>query len=353
MSFKRSDERMRRVTATLDLRMTERGIGPDVRRKVIDSIGSFALYGFPESHAISFALIAYASCWLKVHHPAEFYAGLLNHQPMGFYSVNTLIQDAKRRHIRIRPVSCITSNELTEVTDDHTIRLGLHHLKGLTQETTTRILTERGRRVFDSLDDFMRRVRPSAKEKRLLARAGALNGLEEGGHRRQLLWQVELPLFDDMLRPRDEHAREVLPMMSDGERLSADFATQGASTGPHPMAVWRKTHGTRDILRATDLVNLPHGVPITVAGMAICRQRPGTAKGHCFISLEDETGIANLFVNKETFQRLRMVIVTEAFLLASGLLQRSEADQPTVFVTHIEPLSNSESGHVARSHDFH
>ncbi|MEX1115543.1 MAG: error-prone DNA polymerase [Akkermansiaceae bacterium] len=353
MAFKRNDERMRQVTERLRLRMSERGITADVQRKIIDSIGSFALYGFPESHAISFALIAYASCWFKVHHPAAFYAGLLNHQPMGFYSVNTLIQDAKRHRIRILPVCCVRSGELTEVCDDQTLRLGLNRLKGLAAHTLSQILAERAAETFTSLEDFLLRVRPSAKEKRLLAQAGALNALGKNSHRRQTLWQVELPLYDDLLRPREEERIAVLPPMSLSERLSADFLTQGASTGPHPMRVWRDHHGTRRILRATDLKNLPHGIPVTVAGMAICRQRPGTAKGHCFISLEDETGIANLFVKKETFERLRMVIVTEPFLLAEGILQRSEGDQPTVFVTHVEPLPHTEPDHVARSHDFH
>ncbi len=353
MAFKRSDDRMQRVTETLRLRMTERGVTPEVQQKIVASIGSFALYGFPESHAISFALIAYASCWLKVHHPAAFYAGLLNNQPMGFYSVNTLLQDAKRFGIRALPVCCLLSADLTVVIDDRAIRLGLHQMKGLSKVTTERILREREVQVFISLEDFLLRTHPTAKEKRLLAQSGALNGLEKIGHRRQALWQIELPLYDDLIPPREEDRQAVLSPMSIAERLSADFMTQGASTGPHPMRIWRDQHGTRQILRATDLRNLPHGVPVTLAGMAICRQRPGTAKGHCFISLEDETGIANLFVKKETFHLLRRVIVTEPFLLANGILQRSEGDQPTVYVLHVEPLPHLEPTHVARSHDFH
>jgi error-prone DNA polymerase len=351
MAFKRNDERMERVTAKLRLHMAERGIAAEVQRKIVDSIGSFALYGFPESHAISFALIAYASCWLKVHHPAEFYAGLLNHQPMGFYSVNTLIQDARRRKLRVLPVSCLSSGAETDVIDDATIRLGLNRLHGLSGNTIGRLVTERTREPFLSLEDFLLRVKPTAREKRLLAQGGVLNDLPEVVHRRQALWQVELPLYDDLIPVADASA--VLPPMSLGERLSADFQTQGASTGPHPMRLWRERHGTKRILRARDLHILPHGMPVSIAGMAICRQRPGTAKGHCFISLEDETGIANLFVRKDTFQRLRLVITSESFLLAHGIIQRSEGDQPTVFVKEIEPLPDTEAEHATRSHDFH
>ncbi len=351
MAFKRSDERMERVTGKLRLRMTERGIASDIQQKIVESIGSFALYGFPESHAISFALIAYASCWLKVHHPAEFYAGLLNHQPMGFYSVNTLIQDAKRRKLRVLPVSCLSSAAQTDVIDDATIRLGLNRLSGLSSATIDRLLDERGREPFLMLQDFLSRVKPTAKEKRILAQAGALNDLSEVTHRRQALWQVELPLYDDLLASSEPSI--VLPAMSLGERLTADFHTQGASTGPHPMRLWRELHGSKQILRARDLHILPHGLPVSIAGMAICRQRPGTAKGHCFISLEDETGIANLFVKKETFHRLRLVITSESFLLAHGIIQRSEGDQPTVFVTDIEPLPDTEAEHAGHSHDFH
>ena len=351
MSFKRSDERMERVTAKLRGRMDERGLDSVTQEKIIQSIGSFALYGFPESHAVSFALIAYASCWLKVHHPAEFYVGLLNHQPMGFYSVNTLIQDAKRRNLRVLPVSCTLSGAETEVIDDHSIRLGLNRLGGLSAATIGRLITERDRAAFLTLEDFLLRVKPTAKEKRLLAQAGALNDLKEVAHRRQALWQVELPLHDDLIPASNNEA--VLPAMSMGERLTADFQTQGATTGPHPMRLWREAHGNKKILRARDLHILPNGLPVAVAGMAICRQRPGTAKGHCFISLEDETGIANLFVKKETFHRLRLVITSEPFLLARGVIQRSEGGQPTVFVKEIEPLPHTEAEHATRSHDFH
>jgi error-prone DNA polymerase len=354
MACKRSDERMERVTAKLRARMLERGVPGDAQEKIVAAIGSFALYGFPESHAISFALISYASCWLKVHRPAAFYAGLINCQPMGFYSVNTLLQDARRHGLRVLPVCCVRGGAWTEVVDESTIRLGLHRLRGLSAATRDRILTERGLAAFGSVADFLQRVRPGEGERRVLARAGALNELPRTGHRRQALWQVELPRFDDLLAGGEgaADAPGVLAAMTVAERVEADYLTQGASTGPHPLRLWRQAAVMPDVLRAADLRNLPGGLPVRIAGMAICRQRPGTAKGHCFISLEDETGIANLFVPRATFQRLRLLICSERFLLASGRLQRSEGDQPVVYVTAIEPLPGA-ADLVVQSRDFH
>ena len=167
------------------------------------------------------------------------------------------------------------------------------------------------------------------------------------------MWQAELPLYDDLFQGSAPEFPDMIPAMTLAERLSSDFAVQGASSGPHPMKLWRQAAGTRKIQRACDLENLPGGIPVVVGGMAICRQRPGTANGHCFISLEDETGIANLFVPRDTFQHFRQVIVTEPFLLASGRLQRSRGDKPTVFVTGISPLGGIGADHAAASHDFH
>lgn len=355
MAFKRSDERMERVTAKLRQRLSERNVEPEVQEKLVQSIGSFALYGFPESHSISFALIAYASCYLKVHYPAAFYAGLINNQPMGFYSVHTLLQDAKHHDIRVKPVSCVHSEAMTSVEDEQTLRLGLHRIKGLTAATWERLVQQRKHRGFTSLEDFLQRVRPNDRERRAMARAGALNDLPKVAHRRDALWQSELPLYDDLLNYAEVQSPSggmILPAMSMGERVAADFVTQGASTGPHPMRMWRE-QGHAKVLRARDLENLPHGIPVTVGGMVICRQRPSTAKGHCFISLEDETGIANLFVKQETFHRFRLVIASESFLMAHGVMQRTEGDQPTVYVTAVESLPGFDPAHATTSHDFH
>lgn len=350
MSFKRSDERMNAIVNKLKTRMKERRVSPEVQQRVIESIGSFALYGFPESHAISFALIAYASCWLKVHRPAEFYCGLINNQPMGFYSVNTLMQDAKRHGVRTKPISVEHSMITTEVITDDTLRLGLHRLKGLRQKTMERLIEARSIAPFASLDDFLRRVRPNVKERRLLAAAGAFNDLPQIEHRRDALWQAEqLPLDDLFAKPSLQE--QVLEVMSPAERLQTDFSLVGATTGPHPMRLWRKEQKV-ELATSASLFEMPHGKPLVIAGLVICRQRPGTAKGHCFISLEDEFGIANLFIPRKTFHQFKLIITSESFLLAQGRLQITEGRQPTVYVTSLQPLGVS--GELATvSHDFH
>ncbi|MEJ6581081.1 MAG: error-prone DNA polymerase [Akkermansiaceae bacterium] len=350
MAFKRSDERMAPIIETLKTRMTERGVTTHVQERIIQSISSFALYGFPESHAISFALIAYASCWLKAHRPAEFYCGLINNQPMGFYSVNTLLQDAKRHGVRAKPVSVIHSMAETEVLDDHNLRLGLHRLKGLSRKTIERLIEQRSLAQFTSLDDFLRRVKPNVKERRILAASGSLNDLPEVEHRRDALWQAEQLPLDDLFATPPPHEK-VLAMMDSLERLNTDFALQGASTGPHPMRLWRGEQ-SETFATSASLFELPHGMPLTIAGLVICRQRPGTAKGHCFISLEDEYGIANLFIPRKTFHQYRLTITSESFLLVRGRLQITEGKQPTVYVVSLAPLGLAPEL-VTISHDFH
>jgi len=352
VSYTRDDSRIKEEIAKLEARMTEREVSEDIQKRIIQSIQSFALYGFPESHALSFAWLAYASCWLKVHYTAEFYCGLINNQPMGFYSVHTLMQDAQHHGITVLPVSCIHSTDQTDVVDDTTIRLGLHRLKGVRPSIRQRLIAERETAPFASLEDFLLRVRPNAKERRIFAESGALGDLPENPHRRQALWQAELPLHGDLLEGAHATSAVSLAPMTEAEALASDLTTQGASPGPHPMKLWRERPAAK-ILRAKDLHILPAKIPVTVGGLVICRQRPGTAKGHCFISLEDETGIANLFVKKELYEKNRLLINNEPFLMAEGRLQISEGDQPTVYVLSLAPLPGTDPAHASESHDFH
>lgn len=350
LGFKRNDQKMHAIIEKLIGRMRAKRVSQAVQDKIIQSISSFALYGFPESHAISFALIAYASCWLKVHRPAEFFCALINNQPMGFYSVNTLIQDARRHGVRVRAVDIGESDWLTRIEDGPALRLGFHRLKGLRQQTAERIVQQREQRPFEQLSDFLQRVAPNRRERRLLAQAGALNSLPETGHRRQALWQAELPLMSPDLFDQQESSKlssVALDPMTLSERLNADYQTQGHSTGLHPMKLWRRSIAAElsserssdpPLLRASDLKKYAHGAEIQIAGLVICRQRPGTAKGHCFISLEDETGIANLFVPRDTFRAHHLLLSTESFLLARGQLQVGEGATHTLYVLEIQPL---------------
>lgn len=361
MSFHRSDERMDKVMNKLRAAMCRKGVPEPTQDRVVSAIKSFALYGFPESHAISFALLAYASVWLKVHRPAEFYVALLNNQPMGFYSRATLIRDAKLRGIKVKPVCIVQSGVLCTVEADDTLRLGFNQLKGISHAALERIAIQRAVQPWQDLDDFLLRCHLPKDERRVLAKSGALNAL--GHHRRSALWQVEEvrepSLFYHAARttqpkagqdPKQEPQQSPLPLMSPIERLEADYNALNLTTGPHPMAYIRGQLSTK-VLRATDLAHARHGEPVTIAGVVICRQRPGTAKGHVFISLEDETGISNAFVPSPLFEKYRLVITQEPFLQIHGRLQIQE-NVVTVYSQKIEAL-RFDAVLDTSSHDFH
>ena len=351
MSFHRSEERMRKVVAKLRAAMGKKGVPAETQDRVVDAIKSFALYGFPESHAISFALLAYASAWLKTHRAVEFYASLLNNQPMGFYSCATLVKDAKQHGIRVLPVSVIDSELKTRVLNDHTMQLGLKQVRGLARECVERLLAARAERLWDDLDDFRLRSRLKKDEARVLAKIGALNGLV--AHRREALWQVEKPVERDLFnwQTHGERARQIIPLkpMDKRERLEADYAGLGLSVGPHPMALLRKD--LPHVWRASDLARGKDGQIVIAAGLVICRQRPSTAKGHVFVSLEDETGIANAFVPAPTFEAYRLVVKQEPFLSIKGRLQNLD-NVISLYALHIDPLPLDQSL-ATSSHDFH
>ena len=322
IGFKRSSTRMERMQAKLRDAMANNGVSPAAIDEVLHALATFALYGFPESHALSFALIAYASSFLKVHRPAEFYAGLINNQPMGFYSVATLVQDARRHGVRARPVCIAASHWLTTVEADDAIRIGLHRVKGLREAAVQAMLAARAGRPFASMEDFLQRTGFDPEERRALASAGALNAL--AGHRRAALWLVEgAPAPDDLFSAvaEDSAGGELSPLeaMTHLERLAADYHTQALTVGEHPMKAIRAT--LRGVLRAADLAALRNGSRVTIGGSVICRQRPRTAKGFVFVSLEDETGVANAVVRPQLFERCRLVITQEPALLIAGRLQ--------------------------------
>lgn len=377
LSFHRSHERMRKVEKKLREALEERGISEETVERVVKVIGSFALYGFPESHAISFGILAYASSYLKVHRAAEFYTGLLNNQPMGFYSPATLIQEAKRRGLRFQSPCIATSGWRCEILDDSTIRLGLKTVKGLRESEVVAMVEEREREPFRSLEDFRRRTCFDRRQVRQLATVGAFR--EYAGRRREAIWEVEAPeleqgdLFADfepcvVEEPGEKgevrgepdqnttHAEKrpetcPLPDMSYGERLQADFSGMGMTAGHHPMAVVR-SRLPREILPATQLSLCSHGQLVSTAGAVICRQRPGTAKGVVFITLEDETGLSNSIVYADRFEDYRLVITTEPFLVIRGTIQKAEGTTH-VMAESIEALRTAEPLPSTASHDFH
>ena len=338
LSFHRSEERMQKVCAKLRAAMERKDIGPDKIDKIIQSISSFALYGFPESHAISFAILAYGSAYLKVHRAPEFYASLLNNQPMGFYTPATIVKDAQRHGLKIKPVCVSQSDWRCTVVDDNTVRLGFCMVNGLRQEHAEELVRQRQDRQFESLDDFKRRMPLSKDELRMLAELGALNCFAE--HRRAAMWRAEEQTSEALftvaetgdpgssmrtLSPAgitDPGYNVPLARMTLPERVKADYETMNLTTGPHPMKLLRES--LPNIWRAIDLAQARHGATVQIAGNVICRQRPGTAKGFVFISLEDETGVSNAIVDPDLFERFRLVITEEMFLLIEGEAQNSD-----------------------------
>ena len=434
--FKRAAHRMEQIEAKLRAGMGQRGITGDAAEEIIRSITSFALYGFPESHAASFALLVYASAYLKAHYPAAFYTALLNNQPMGFYHPATLVKDAQRHGVRFAPIDVQESDWVCRVECDGRVRLGLMYVNGL-REATGRLIAagdspfgltqtrdsdparreierpaagrcpkcgcddqsmiedtathgyfcnicayewrhaERESRAaspeppdanrerrYRSIDDLLARTGVRRDELATLADIGALNPF--GFDRRTALWQIEKAvrptgaLFDEEAARHDPRPATLRPDPGDGEppvlrpmtppeRLMADYAGTSLTIGPHPLALRRAELALRGVLRASDLPRGRHGRRVRVAGAVITRQRPGTAKGFVFLTLEDETGIANIIVRPDLFTEQKRAIVGEPYLLVEGTLQIQEG------VTSVKAdrvIGLSGSGPDPQSHDF-
>jgi error-prone DNA polymerase len=345
LSFHRSEERMQKVSVKLRAAMERKNVAPDKIDKIIHSITSFALYGFPESHAISFAILAYGSAYLKVHRAPEFYASLLNNQPMGFYTPATIVKDAQRHGVKVKPVCVMKSDWRCSVIDDNTFRLGFCVVNGLRQEHGEQLIREQEDREFASLEDFKRRVPLSKEELRTLAELGALNCFAK--HRRAAMWKVEETIHDDLARIRSTSFSLLKPMTMP-ERVGADYETMNLTAGPHPMRLLREK--LPNIWRAADLAHAKHGTTVQIAGNVICRQRPGTAKGFVFVSLEDETGVSNAIVEPDLFERFRLLITEEDFLLIEGEVQNSD-NVVLIKTRDIRPLAHDQLV-GSESHDF-
>jgi error-prone DNA polymerase len=376
MGFKRSEKRMREIEAKLRAGMERNGISREAQEQIVLSITSFALYGFPESHAASFALIAYASAYLKCHYLAAFTAALLNNQPMGFYSPATIVKDAQRHGLKVLPVDVMksdwectlehsalsTQQSKNDIGQNIALRLGLRYVRGLHEGAGQAIARERKRASFTSIHDLVRRV-PELRKNELntLAEIGALNSIQisprrhgdQVFHRRDALWSVAAaanpsgPLLEQI--PESDN-KSPLKIMTDEERLVADFRGTGMTVGPHPMSYHRARMEKMGVRPAIDLSQLPNGRRVRIAGGVIARQRPGTAKGFVFLSLEDETGVANAIVNPDLFQQNRLLLGTEQFLLIEGILQNQDG-VISVKALRVAPVKITRAHTI--SHDFH
>ena len=467
--FKRSEKRMQQIEGKLRAGMARQGITGEAAEGIIRSITSFALYGFPESHAASFALLVYASAYLKAHYPAAFYTAMLNNQPMGFYHPATLVKDAQRHGVRFAPIDVLESDWECRVEPDGRVRLGLMYVNGLREEVGKAIAgpkepdarqhpgiasaaharpdrcpkcgcddesmleptapdscfcnicahewreaahessaavpqaagrglrvestfelrtanceprtascdprpATRGPRRYPSIEALIAKTGLRRDELATLAEIGALNAF--GHDRRSALWQIERAirpsgeLFDESaLRPPPSAIRGTpdrgtpdqgtpdqglsdqgpLRPMSPAERVMADYAGMSLTIGPHPMALRRGELALRGVLRARDLPQGRHGRRVRVAGAVITRQRPGTAKGFVFLTLEDETGIANIIVQPDLFADQKATITGEPYLLVEGTLQIQEG------VTSVKAhrvLALIGHGPEPESHDF-
>jgi error-prone DNA polymerase len=436
MGFKRSEKRMKEIEAKLRAGMERNGISHEAQEQIVLSITSFALYGFPESHAASFALIAYASAFLKCHYLAAFTAALLNNQPMGFYRPATIVTDAQRHGLKIFPIDVTKSEwECTVVSpvvgrrplavgqklcredidqdagaraaerrknlahgvsrgsaaennkapegrktpaspdggrDAHrtaggtpALRLGLRYVRGLREETAQALIRQRNLAPFTSIHDLIHRV-PELRKDELdtMAEIGALNSVSSlefpvpsSGHRklhrRDALWQIERsvrhsgPLLDELPEP---DAKSPLRPMNPEERLVADFRGAGLTVGPHPMAYHRGRMDAIGVRKASDLPTIPNGKYLRIGGCVIARQRPGTAKGFVFLSLEDETGVANAIIMPDLFQQNRLLLTSEQFLMVEGILQNQD-NVISVKARRVMPLSITRA--ETSSHDFY
>ncbi len=353
MGFKRSQERMVAIEKRLRCGMAKKGITGPVQDQIVQSITSFALYGFPESHAASFALIAYASAFLKTHHPTAFLIGLLNAWPMGFYHPATLIKDAQRHGVEVRPIDVQCSGwrcrwedrERETLRPKGAIRLGLRFVRGLRKESGEVI---EGEQPFRNPEDLARRCRLRSKELDALAQVGALSAFDLS--RRQAQWQVARlgrpagRLFED----EPDRSSSPLPEMSVSDEMVADFDGTGVTTGNHPLAYLRSQLRRQGVLPAAVVERVPHGQRVKIAGSVIVRQRPGTAKGILFITVEDETGMAQAIVHRHLMQENHRVVAGSPGLVIEGILQQRDGSV-SVKAEKLWPLAEVVK---VPSHDF-
>ncbi len=348
MGFKRSQERMVVIEKRLRSGMTERGISGEAQEQIVRSITSFALYGFPESHSASFALLVYASAFLKAHHPTAFYASLLNAWPMGFYHPATLVKDGQRHGVRFLTVDVNHSGWRCRW-EDGAVRIGLRYVHGLKRAAGEIIEDECARRPFTDSADLAGRCDLSSEQLERLAHVGALASL--GLSRRAALWQVgevagrRGPLFADLPPEKTSPLHEMRPL----DETVADYAGLHLTTGPHLMAYVRHEMDRLGVITTAKLAEIPDGEVVRVAGAVIVRQRPGTAKGFVFLTMEDETGTVQSIIRPDLYQKHRAFIVSTPVIMVEGPLQKQDG---TISVKARRFQAVNADAAVA-SHDFH
>ncbi len=337
-------------------RMLAKGYQPDFITRIFEQIKGFGSYGFPESHAASFALLTYASCWLKRHEPAAFACALINSWPMGFYNPDQILQDARRHGLEIRPVDVRHSGWDCSLEPSHqeqpAIRLGLRMVRGFRETDALRIEAARQCQPFMDIHDLCRRAELEPRAREQLADAGALRGL--AGHRHRARWAVagiepQLPLFDGL--PAMEETPIYLPLPSVSEDLFNDYATLGTTLGPHPLTLLRNELKARRCQNSRELTTIEHGRLVSVAGLVIGRQRPQTASGVIFVTLEDEFGMVNVVVWRDLAERQRRPLIQSQLLRVDGHLESASGVRHLI-AGRLSDLTPLLTGLDVRSRDF-
>jgi error-prone DNA polymerase len=356
-AWKKSGRLLRHRQRLLD-GFAEKGISREFGEALFEQIKGFGEYGFPESHAASFALIVYASAWQKAHYPAHFACALINAQPMGFYSPSAIIQDAQRHGVQVRDV-CVSHSFWDCSLEEKALRLGLRLVKGLGEATGRRIEKARSERTWRGIDDLIRRAALRKDEVEALAEAGALEAIVPG--RRQALWRGRAPRLGGLFHGLETQEPEAyLPALGKAEQLVLDYGRKGLSVDDHPMKHLRHALHQRGIITTKQVLTSRRGQAVSVAGLVTCRQQPATASGVVFITLEDETGYANLIVYRNVFEQFRHVARNSTLLLAYGHVEREQQTRTKregtvvhVIVRELERLDRPGGGLARMSRDFH
>lgn len=334
----------------------ERGISEDFAHRMFRQIQGFGEYGFPESHAASFAILVYTSAWIKVHHPAAFACALINAQPMGFYSPSSIVRDAQKHGVEVRPIRVEHAQwdcTLEATASGPALRLGFRLVKGVSEAGIESLVAARTTAPLSGVDDVVRRTRLRRDEVERLAEAGAFEGLSAG--RREAMWRVRAPRETGLFGATDiePHRRAGLPALSAREQLSLDYGTTGISIHDHPMRHLRSRLKRRRVRRSEEQTGFHKGQRVTVAGVVLTRQRPATASGVVFLTLEDETGTFNLVLYNHVFERYELVARHASIVLARGKVDR-RGPVVHIQVDHLERLDLPAGGDVeVRSRDFH